>query len=125
MEFTKPHIEYAELWPLFVVFGVACAGVLVEALVPRQRRFVAQVGLTVVGLLVALGGTIGVGLGLDTLKGGGARGLVAAEGALTVDGPSIYLWGLVLLCAIGGVLLFAERRLDLRRHRPPQAQAGR
>lgn len=112
MEFTKPHIEYAELWPLFVVFGVACAGVLVEAFVPRQRRFAAQVGLTVVGLLVALGGTIGIGVGLDDLKGGGARGLVAAEGALTVDGPSVYLWGLVLVCAIGGVLLFAERRLE-------------
>jgi len=110
MAFENPHIEYAQLWPLFVVFGVACVGVLVEAFVPRGVRYVTQVGLTVVGLLVALGGTIGVGVGLDSLKG--ARGLVAGEGALAIDGPAVYLWGLVLVCAIAGVLLFAERRLE-------------
>jgi NADH-quinone oxidoreductase subunit N len=110
MDFTSPHLEYAQLWPLLVVFGVACVGILVEAFMPRHLRFVTQVGLSVVGLLVALGGTIGVGLGLHDLSG--ARGLIAAEGALAIDGPSVYLWGLVLLCAIGGVLLFAERRLE-------------
>ena len=36
MEFVKPTIEYAQLWPMFVVFGVACAGVLVEAFLPRR-----------------------------------------------------------------------------------------
>ena len=33
-EFVKPTIEYAQLWPLLLVFGVACAGVLVEAFAP-------------------------------------------------------------------------------------------
>jgi NADH-quinone oxidoreductase subunit N len=110
VEFTKPHLEYGDLWPLLVVFGVACVGLLVEAFVPRPRRYLTQVALTLAGLLVALGGSIGVGVGLDDLKG--ARGLVAGEGALAIDGPSVYLWGLVLLCAVGGVLLFAERRLE-------------
>ncbi|MDH2414297.1 NADH-quinone oxidoreductase subunit NuoN [Nocardioides sp. CER19] len=110
MNFTQPHIEYAQLWPLFVVFGVACAGVLVEAFVPRQNRYLTQIGLTVVGLVVALAGTVYVGVNLDALQG--ARGLVGAEGALAVDGPSVYLWGLVLVCAIGGALLFAERRVE-------------
>ena len=111
VEFNSPHLEYAQLWPLFVVFGVACVGILVEAFVPRGLRYLAQVGLTAVGLLVALGGTVLVGVRLDTIKGG-ARGLVAGEGALAIDGPSVYLWGLVLVCAIAGVLLFAERRLE-------------
>jgi NADH-quinone oxidoreductase subunit N len=110
MQFDNPHLEYAQLWPLFVVFGVACAGILVEAFVPRGVRYLAQVGLAAVGLLVALGGTIGVGLGLKDLDG--ARGVVAGEGALAIDGPAVYLWGLVLVCAIAGVLLFAERRLE-------------
>ena len=35
--FQKPHIEYAQLWPMLVVFGVACLGVIVEAFVPRER----------------------------------------------------------------------------------------
>ena len=34
------------------------------------------------------------------------------EGTLAVDGPSVFIWGLVLLFALGGVLLFAERRLE-------------
>ena len=54
MAFENPHIEYAQLWPLFVVFGVACVGVLVEAFVPRGVRYVTQVGLTVVGLLAVV-----------------------------------------------------------------------
>ena len=33
-EFIKPTIEYFELWPLLVVFGVACLGVVVEAFAP-------------------------------------------------------------------------------------------
>ena len=41
-----------------------------------------------------------------------ARGKLAAEGTLAVDGPSVFIWGLVLVFAIGGVLLFAERRLE-------------
>lgn len=40
------------------MFGVAALGVLVEAFVARERRYLTQVGLTLVGLLVALGGTI-------------------------------------------------------------------
>ena len=41
-----------------------------------------------------------------------ARGKIAAEGTLAVDGPSVFIWGLILVFAIGGVLLFAERRLE-------------
>ena len=39
MSFDKPTIEYAQLWPMLVVFGVACLGVIVEAFVPRERRY--------------------------------------------------------------------------------------
>ena len=38
-EFVKPTIEYAQLWPLLLVFGVACVGVLVEAFLPRRLRY--------------------------------------------------------------------------------------
>jgi NADH-quinone oxidoreductase subunit N len=109
--FPKPSIEYAELWPLLVVLGVACVGVLVEALVPRRSRFLTQTVLAVGGLGVALAGTVLVGVRLPDVDGV-ARGVVAAEGALAVDGPSVFLWGLTLIFAIGGALLFAERRLE-------------
>lgn len=110
MEFTKPTIEYADLWPLILVLGVACAGVLVEAFVPRKARYLAQTLLAGVGLAAALAGTVVVGTRLDAVEG--ARGLIAAEGAIAVDGPGVVLWGLVLFFALGGVMLFAERRLE-------------
>jgi NADH-quinone oxidoreductase subunit N len=113
--FDKPTIQYAELWPILVVFGVACLGVVVEAFVPRERRHLTQSALAVAGLVVALAGSVYVGTGLNALDTAGdvvARGKIAAEGTLVVDGPSLFLWGLILVFAIGGVLLFAERRLE-------------
>ena len=110
--FVKPHLEYAQLWPILVVFGVACVGVLVEAFLPRERRYPVQVVLTLAGLVVALVGTCLVGVHLDSLGGGVARGLIAAQGTIVMDGPTVFFWGLLLVFAIGGVLLFAEKRLE-------------
>ena len=115
MDFAKPTIEYSDLWPLLVVFGAACLGVALESFLPRGRRLVPQLGLTVVALVVALVGTGIVARGLDTTgdpEAGGARGLVGAMGSVAVDGPALFFWGLILLFALGGALLFAERRLE-------------
>ena len=100
---------------MLVVFGVACIGVIVEAFVPRERRFVIQTVLAAAGLVVALVGTLRRHSTSRTSKSAGdgvARGKIAVEGTLAVDGPTVFLWGLVLVFAIGGVLLFAERRLE-------------
>ena len=40
------------------------------------------------------------------------RGQVAAEGALSIDGPGVFAWGILLIFALLSTLLFAERRLD-------------
>jgi NADH-quinone oxidoreductase subunit N len=111
-EFVKPSLEYAQIWPLLVVFGVACLGVLVEAFLPRPRRYLAQSVLALVGLVAALAGTIWVAGDLEERAEGAARGLIAVEGTIAVDGPTVFFWGLILLFAIAGVLLFAERRLE-------------
>jgi NADH-quinone oxidoreductase subunit N len=110
--FSKPHIEYAQLWPLLLVFGVACLGVLVEAFLPRERRYLVQIVLTLAGLVGALVGVGFVAHDLHSIGGGAARGVIAAEGTIVVDGPTVFFWGLILLFAIGGALLFAERRLE-------------
>ncbi|HEX2773830.1 MAG TPA: NADH-quinone oxidoreductase subunit NuoN, partial [Micromonosporaceae bacterium] len=110
--FSKPSIEYAQLWPLLVVFGAACVGVVAEAFLPRRRRYLVQVVLTLAALVAALVGTILVAGDLRVLGGGVARGLIAAEGTIVVDGPTVFFWGLILVFAIGGTLLFAERRLE-------------
>ncbi|MBC9733004.1 NADH-quinone oxidoreductase subunit NuoN [Nocardioides marmotae] len=112
MDFVKPTIEYAELAPLLIVLGGACLGVLAEAFLPRERRRLVQVLLTAVVLLAALATTIWVATDLDEVADGAARGLLTAGGTIVVDGPTVYLWGLVLLLSLGGVALFAERRLE-------------
>jgi NADH-quinone oxidoreductase subunit N len=110
--FSKPHIAYSSLWPILLVFGAACLGVLVEAFVPRERRYAAQFGLTFVALAAALVGVGVVANDLPSLGDGAARGLFGSESTIAIDGPTMFLWGLVLVFGIGGVLLFAERRVE-------------
>jgi len=112
MEFIKPGIEYADLWPLFIVFAAACLGVILEAFLPRERRFLIQSILAGVALVAALVATVVVARSLEVLGDGTARGRIDVEGTLAVDGPTVFLWGTILVFAIGGVALFAERRLE-------------
>ena len=111
-EFVKPSVEYGVIWPLLVVLGVACAGVLVEAFVPRRLRYASQTVLAAGGVIGALVGTVLVARDLPAYADGAARGVLAVEGALAVDGPTVFLWGLILLLSLAGVLLFAERQLE-------------
>ena len=41
-----------------------------------------------------------------------ARGVIGAEGALSIDGPGVFTWGILLVFALMSMLLFAERRLE-------------
>jgi NADH-quinone oxidoreductase subunit N len=112
MDFVKPVIEYAELWPLIAVLGVACLGVVVEAFLPREQRYHVQVVLAAGGLIAAMVGTGFIAADLTEVADGAARGFVGAEGTLVIDGPTVYLWGLILLFGLAGVALFAERKLE-------------
>ncbi len=112
MEFVKPTIQYAELWPMLLVFGAACLGVIIEAFLPRERRHLTQVVVAGGALVGALVGAVLVGRDLATVGDGAARGLLGVGETLVIDGPTVYIWGLVLIFALGGVALFAERRLE-------------
>ncbi len=112
MNFEAPIIDYGTISPLLIVFGVALVGVLVEAFAPRSRRYLIQVVLALVGLAVALAATAWLATSLEEYAEGAARGEIAAVGALAVDGPSIFIWGLLLILGLVSVLLFAERRLE-------------
>jgi len=110
--FVKPHLAYDALLPILVVFGAACVGVLIEAFLPRERRYGAQFGLAMISLVVALVRVV-IGAGnLPKLGDGAARGLFGSEGTIAIDGPTMFLWGLVLVFGLGGVLLFGERRVE-------------
>ncbi|MGZ5205171.1 MAG: hypothetical protein ACXWIZ_09730, partial [Caldimonas sp.] len=100
MKFTAPHIEYDLISPILVVLAVAVLGVLVEAAVPRARRYWVQVVLAVVGVVGALGATVYV---LNRIHPGSDHpkpGFLASEGALAIDGPTLYIWVLILVLAL-------------------------
>lgn len=100
-----PSIEYFQLSPMLIVLGVAVAGVLVEAFLPRGVRYATQLVLAVGGQLAALAAVVLVTLSLNGVGG------PAAVGAVAVDRPALFLQGTLLLVGILGTLLIAERRI--------------
>jgi NADH-quinone oxidoreductase subunit N len=97
-----PNIDYAQLMPVLVVFGVAVVGVLVEAFVSRENRRAIQVPLAFAGIVASF----------ITLFFVGAMPRTAAVGALGVDTPTIFIQGTLLLLAFVSMLLIAERKVD-------------
>lgn len=100
---TAPSIEYSLLAPMMLVFGVAVAGVVVEAFAPRGARYRIQFALALTGVLAAFIALVGA------YRRTGPTGTVAAVGAVAVDRPALFLQGVILLVAALGLLLIAER----------------
>ncbi len=110
--FDSPDIAYGKLSPLLIVFGVAIAGVLVEAFAPRERRYAIQTVLALAGLVAAFVATTLVAADMPSNNDGASLGTIEAMGAIAVDGPSLFIWGLLLIFSLISVLLFAERHLE-------------
>ena len=103
LEIAAPTLEWMLLSPLLVILAAACLGVLVEALAPRELRYVIQSALAAIAVVAALGLTI-----LNWVQ---ATPQIAAMGVLAIDGPSFFFWTLLLVFGLAGVALFAERAL--------------
>jgi len=97
--FTLPSIDYAALSPLLILFGAAAVGVLVEAVVPRQRRYGIQFGLSLVAVVAALAAVLALA--------GTER--VTAGGSVTVDGPALFMQGMLMVVGVVALLLVGER----------------
>ncbi|WP_043636642.1 NADH-quinone oxidoreductase subunit NuoN [Nonomuraea candida] len=97
-----PTIEYGTLAPLLVIFGAACIGVLVEAFAPRYLRKSIQVPLT----LLSLAGAFALVL-VQVLRGQVST-TASAMGAIAVDGPSLFIWGVILILSFVCVLLIND-----------------
>ncbi|UGY95167.1 NADH-quinone oxidoreductase subunit NuoN [Streptomyces gobiensis] len=105
---AAPSIEYLQLSPALIVFGVAVVGVLIEAFAPRKYRYGIQVPLAALGLAGAFAAVLGLALG----GYGTTKASIAGLGAIAVDGPALFLQGVILLIAMVGLFTFAERRLE-------------
>jgi len=99
---TVPSISYSGLAPVLIVLGAASVGVLVEALVPRAQRYLAQMVLSVGACAAAV---VAVGL----LAG---RNEVTASGAIAIDGVTLFLQGLLGVLGLLSILLLGERAVD-------------
>jgi NADH-quinone oxidoreductase subunit N len=97
-----PSIAYHALAPILIVLGVALAGVLVEAFVPREDRYATQMFLTIAGLVAAF--VVVVLLHKTSLS--------TVSGAIAVDKAGLFLQGSILLLALLSMLLIGERGVD-------------
>lgn len=95
-------MAYMALLPLLTVAIGALVGVLAEALVPRRRRFVVQVWLTSIVILVALARTIVNWLN-DSYK------VLAGNSAVSLDNATLVFWSGLLVFALGAVVLTGQR----------------
>ncbi|MEV4671165.1 MULTISPECIES: NADH-quinone oxidoreductase subunit NuoN [Actinomadura] len=101
-DIPAPHIEYGQIAPLLLVLGAAVVGVLVEAFVGRNARYYVQVPLAFLGLAGGFGWTVALAWRDNPHH-------VAAEGAIGVDGPTLFIQGTILLLGLVSLLLIAER----------------
>src|SRR5215468_8480087 len=97
-----PHINYAALAPMLILFGAAAVGILVEAFAPRGRRYPIQLPLAIIALLAGL---------VMVIVEAGKRDLTAG-GAFAMDGPALFLQGALLVLGLVALLLVAERSLE-------------
>ncbi|MGH3634807.1 NADH-quinone oxidoreductase subunit NuoN [Mycobacterium sp.] len=100
---NTPSVEYFLLLPMLIVFGVAVAGVLLEAFLPRRFRYGAQMTLALGGLVAAFIAIIVVAANSQP------SGQSAVLGAVGVDRPALVLQGTVVLVAIMAVIFIGER----------------
>ncbi len=103
MNMPTPSVEYALLSPTLIVFGVAVAGVLLEAFLPRRLRYGAQVMLALGGLAAAFVAVVLVAKTIPSI------GRTAVLQAVAVDRPVLLLQGTILLVAVLAVIFIAER----------------
>src|SRR5215472_3555626 len=115
-----PHIEYGQLSPMLLVFGAAVAGVFVEAFAPRLLRRTLHLSITLGSLAGAFVLTIFVAMS-SNIFGGGSAGHLAAQGAVAIDEPTLFIQGTILVLAFISVMLIAESSHDVSAFTPQAA----
>lgn len=101
--FVAPTINYLQLAPLIVVFLGGCVGVGIETFAKRGRRSGYQVAFTALVIIIALTFTVA-----NWANGNLGIGAVRAVAA---DGPTFFIWTILLVLTLMSLLIFAERRL--------------
>jgi NADH-quinone oxidoreductase subunit N len=106
MEIKLPHIDYAALMPMLILYTAACVGVLVEAFIPRSARNIVQLVLSL--------GAVAAGLFFVVRRAAevSASNAVTAAGAITIDKAGLFLQGTLLVLGFISLMTFGERSLE-------------
>ena len=107
MTYTAPDIAWAPLVPVMVVLVAGALGVLIEAFMRNvaMRRMV-QLQLAVVALVLSLFAIVWQWVAID---GGG---VVVLSDMISIDRQALAWQFLLVVFAVGGVLLFADRNRE-------------
>lgn len=103
-EMLAPTIEFGALAPVILLLAAATIGVLVEAFVPRQLRFVSQLTLVVASFVLAFAYLI-------VNWGNNVTGRLSM-GSVMLDGPTYFQWAMLLVFGFLSMLVFAEREVN-------------
>jgi NADH-quinone oxidoreductase subunit N len=114
IDIQLPALDYLAMAPLLILFGAACIGMLVEAFASRRSRPLLQFWLSFIALAAAL--VMVVRAANNVTKG------FTAGTALSIDGPTLFLQGTLVVLGMVALLLIGERRLE--RGGPFVAQAA-
>jgi len=98
--FTAPVLSYSLLSPILIILGGALLGVLVEAFLSRSLRPIAQLSITLGTLVLSI---------VQLWRIRGTSSLTAAMGSVAMDGAAILMQASILIIAILGVMLTADR----------------
>jgi len=99
-----PDIDYVALAPVIIVLAGAIISVLLEAFLPEWARRSSQLLLT--------GSTLGLAfLTVIVVAAATPYGPIAGA-ALVIDGPGLFLQGLILFGSAMAALIMADRRVD-------------
>ncbi len=99
LDFAAPSLEYSVLAPILVVFGGGIIGVLVEAFASARIRATLQLFITFGTLILAL---------TQVWRIRSSSSTTAAVNSTIIDGPTIFLQGVILILAILAVALIAD-----------------
>lgn len=107
MTYTAPDITWAPLVPVIIVLVTGALGVLIEAFMRNvaMRRMV-QLQLSIVALVLALFAVVWQWAAMD------GDGVVVLSNMIDVDRQALAWQFLLVVFAIGGVLLFADRNRE-------------
>ncbi|OBI17421.1 NADH-quinone oxidoreductase subunit N [Mycobacterium sp. E2327] len=109
-----PSVEYARLSPMLIVFGAAVVGVVVEAALPRGRRYAAHLALASGALVAAFAAVV-----LVAGRPGGA-----VMGSVMADGPALFFQGAVVVLGMAALAPIAQGRLAAFAHQGSAVPGG-